>query len=294
MKKLLLLGTLVIGGLTTNAQTTLFSDDFESYENFEFNQVGDWTLIDQDGAQQYGFQGVAFPGEGQPKAFVVFNSTATQPPLSVSATDDWTARSGEKAMVAFASVDAVNNDWMITPAITLGSEGNRLSFWAKAANSTYGAEQFNVRIATEIQDLNSFNTIASVTITESLVWTEYTYNLDDYVGQTVYLAIQCVSNDQFGFVVDDFSVTTGNTVSVDSYLASQFTVFPNPVNDVLSISNTLGAEINAISVTDINGRVVKQINANVEQVNVSDLNAGVYFLNINSTEGNLTKKIVKK
>ncbi|WP_332021049.1 GEVED domain-containing protein, partial [Kaistella sp.] len=34
------------------------------------------------------------------------------------------------------------------------------------------------------------------------------YNLNSYSGQQVYIAIQCTSDDQFGFAVDDFKVVT--------------------------------------------------------------------------------------
>lgn len=98
------------------------------------------------------------------------------------------------------------------------------------------------------------------------------------------------------FMVDDFSVTTASA-SVDSALAGSFSVYPNPATDVLNISNSINAEINAITITDLNGRTVKQITANGSvdsQINISDLNAGVYFVNINSNEGSLTKKIIKK
>lgn len=84
--------------------------------------------------------------------------------------------------------------------------------------------------------------------------------------------------------------------SVDSALAGSFSVYPNPVKDMLNISNSIGAEINSVTVSDINGRTVKQVAANgVEsQINIADLNAGVYFVNINSNQGSLTKKIVKQ
>ena len=53
---------------------------------------------------------------------------------------------------------------------------------------------------------------------------------------------------------------------------------------------------NSISITDLNGRVVKQNSftdvTNV-QVNVSDLASGVYMMNITSDKGSVTKKIIK-
>lgn len=276
-----------------NAQTVLFEDSFETYDDFAIENIGDWTLVDVDGSSVYGFQGVSFPNSGVPKAYIVFNSTTTVPALTPSDTSDWSARTGSKAMASFASTTPTNNDWLISPQITLGSTGNELKFWAKAADATYGQEQFNVLISTSGTNTGDFTSIASVTINNIITWTEYTYGLDDYAGQSIYIAIQCVSDDQFGFLVDDFSITTTDSASIDTALAGSFSVYPNPAKDVLNISNSIGAEITAVTVSDINGRTVKQFGS-VSQINISDLNAGVYFVNISSNEGSLTKKVVKQ
>jgi len=76
-----------------------------------------------------------------------------------------------------------------------------------------------------------------------------------------------------------------------------FVVYPNPVNDIVNISlavNTVEIEINKVTVSDVNGRIVKEFNSNLNQLNVSDLNSGVYFLNIETQNGKATKKIVKQ
>lgn len=71
-------------------------------------------------------------------------------------------------------------------------------------------------------------------------------------------------------------------------------VYPNPATTVLNISNENNLEITAMSVTDINGRVVRNQKGSDTQIDVQDLNAGVYFLTIESTEGMTTKKFVKQ
>jgi hypothetical protein len=111
---------------------------------------------------------------------------------------------------------------------------------------------------------------------------------------------------------------TGNTVSVTSKFdnilananaienllgssdfnleASNFSVSPNPANDFINVSNTDNILVNGISITDLNGRVVKQNtyeNVSNIQVNVSDLSSGVYMMSIKSDKGSVTKKIVK-
>ena len=44
----------------------------------------------------------------------------------------------------------------------------------------------------------------------------------------------------------------------------------------------------------MNGRTVKEVKGMVEQISISELNAGVYFLKINSNQGTGSSKIIKK
>jgi hypothetical protein len=95
-------------------------------------------------------------------------------------------------------------------------------------------------------------------------------------------------------IVDTFSVT--QTLSVNEFLNSKFSVSPNPANNFISISNAENILVSGISITDLNGRVVKQNtynNVSDIQINVSDLASGMYMLNIISDKGSFTKKIVK-
>ena len=73
-------------------------------------------------------------------------------------------------------------------------------------------------------------------------------------------------------------------------------VYPNPVADFANI-NLLDANINAITVVDINGRVVKQGNSSEVlngKIDLSDLTAGIYFMTIDTDKGVSTEKIIKK
>jgi|UPI000486C372 hypothetical protein len=78
--------------------------------------------------------------------------------------------------------------------------------------------------------------------------------------------------------------------------ATVFSVSPNPADDLITISSAENILVNSISITDLNGRVVKQKSySNIVdfQVNVSDLASGVYMMNITSEKGSVTKKIIK-
>lgn len=70
------------------------------------------------------------------------------------------------------------------------------------------------------------------------------------------------------------------TTSINSIAAKglTFSIVPNPANNTISINGIdMNSNVN-ITVTDIYGRMVKSINNAGAQINISDLNSGVYFL----------------
>jgi hypothetical protein len=87
---------------------------------------------------------------------------------------------------------------------------------------------------------------------------------------------------------------TETPASSDDFTTSRFNIYPNPTKDLLNISNSNNFEIKNISVTDINGRTVKNQAGSLNQINVADLNAGVYFVTIEAAEGKTTKKFIKQ
>ena len=87
-----------------------------------------------------------------------------------------------------------------------------------------------------------------------------------------------------------------SVASVKNILASSINVFPNPANDVVSVTNTSSALIKGIQIADLNGRTVKSVSytgLSNAQVNVSDLSSGIYMMTISSDRGTITKKVVK-
>ena len=88
---------------------------------------------------------------------------------------------------------------------------------------------------------------------------------------------------------------TGANLRTDSFLASKFTIYPNPANDIISISSD-NLVFDNILLTDINGRKIKETATNSVinyNLNISDLNSGVYFMKIKTADGILDKKIIK-
>lgn len=299
MKKILL-SVLFLSSIGASAQITIFEDSFETYTDFAITGVGGWTVTDLDLLTTYGIEqgtpavSVVFANSGAPMAFMVMNSSATVPVLNAAA---WAGKTGAKCMAAMAGIPTAtviaNNDYLISPQIQLGLSGNTVKFWAKSISTSY-PEKFKVGISTTGTAPANFTMITPTAgVTPTTSWVEYSYPLDAYQGQNVYIAIQCLSVDAFALLIDDFKVSA-TVLSTENFFKSNFAVYPNPATDVINISNVNGLEITKSTITDINGRIVKEINSSVNSINVSDLTTGVYFLNVTTTTGNGTTKIVKK
>ena len=71
-------------------------------------------------------------------------------------------------------------------------------------------------------------------------------------------------------------------------------VYPNPVNTILTVSAT--ESMNAIRIVDLTGKVVAEYNGNgiTQEINVEDLKAGIYTIQIETAAGNSSKQFVKK
>jgi len=86
-------------------------------------------------------------------------------------------------------------------------------------------------------------------------------------------------------------------VSVRDFISSKFNVFPNPVTDVVTVTNSESIGIEQIEIFDISGKTVKSLSFNNEnevQLNLGDFASGMYLLHIKTNEGVAVKKVVKK
>ena len=93
------------------------------------------------------------------------------------------------------------------------------------------------------------------------------------------------------------SVTAKWGVNVNEYSHdTNVTVYPNPTNDKIYIVTE--AEIEEVVVYTITGVIVGQQSTDNRQqtlsIDLSELNAGIYFIKINTEEGNIVKRIIKQ
>ena len=223
------------------------------------------------------------------------------------------------AIVNFNSTTGANtiSNWLISPSITV-QNGDIVSFYTRKGTDGTGdfPDRLELRMSTAATTINpstgptdvgSFTTVG-VTVNPTLVagfvypktWTQYSYTVSGLTGATPvkfgfrYFVTNGgpsgANSDIIG--IDTFSVD--RTLGTADFFKSNFTIYPNPANSVINISNPNSLEITSASITDVNGRIVKQLNSSVESLNVSDLNAGVYFLKVSTADGSGTTKFLKQ
>lgn len=305
MKKLLF-SAILLQSLALSSQVTLLNESFDSFEDFAITGFGEWQTLDLDGRPTYsGGGGVQWPNRFQPQAYIIFNPTvaevtnAAAPIPPSNEVRNFDPHSGMKYAACWAAQPAgtiYNNDWLITPSLTLGTSGNELSLWVKAMSNTYGNEKYNIGIYEgdgTPSGSDDFTIISGSQPLEATYpeWEEKTFNLDAYAGKTVRIGVQCVSQDAYMFMVDDVKVTTA-TLSTSEWDLDKSIHVENPTSGQVKV--VTDKKLRYIKVFDAVGRLVAEVHGKHE-VDITKAPSGVYYLNILTDENKvLTKKLIKK
>ena len=292
MKKITLLAAVFVA-FTMNAQVTIWEESFEDYEDFDITILGAYQW-DLDESPTYGAQDFDFENEEYVGTAIVFNSSAMTDadPNDPQDRTIWNARTGEKGLYMIAATSLLNDDYIITPRIDLTSvNAAQFSFWAKSLTEDYGLERFHVLLSTTSSNYFDFTVeLSDGELQAPLEYTEYSYDLSDYEGQMVYLAIHYVAQDSFVFQMDDFSVQ-GNILGIEDNLFNNFNHYITNNNLVMSASSSL----ENIELYNLLGQEVfsKSLSNTNETINIASLDTGIYIAKVSIQGKSKSFKIVK-
>ena len=224
MKKTLLWIVLAASMLVfnANAQTTIFSEDFETGV-----LPAGWTLIDADNDGN-GWEPET-PGHGNDYNGYACMSSGSQ-----------------------------SDNWLVTPAIHLGSSSS-LTFYRATGFFTQG--HYGVYISTTSPtDVSSFTQLFQETpVSSSYAWTLQTLSLGDYDNSTVYIAFRHFNTTSTGpIMIDDIEVTS--TMSSPIIMAT-----PASLQFLNVTANTYSApQLVTVNTVNVTGGVTATVNAPFE------------------------------
>ncbi|TYQ00196.1 putative secreted protein (Por secretion system target) [Tenacibaculum adriaticum] len=93
------------------------------------------------------------------------------------------------------------------------------------------------------------------------------------------------------FVFDNLIIATSNsTLSTTNYITETIKMYPNPVDNILYLKNI--GNLKGTKIYNSLGQLVSETKK--EEIDFSNFNKGIYFLQVNSDKGVETKKIIKK
>jgi hypothetical protein len=214
-----------------------------------------------------------------------------------------------------AGMSGTISNWLISPVVSLVN-GDVIKFYTRAgANFSSTPDRLEMRLSTTgnastipttgAADLGSFTSLA-VSVNPTLApnlypvtWTEFTYTVTGLPNATDcklafrYFVTNGGPTGANGNAIWVDALTINRTLSTDTFFKDNLEIYPNPISNVLNISTKTNLTIEAIQITDINGRIVEETKQSTNTINTSELNTGVYFLRITTNQGTGTTKIIK-
>ncbi|MCS7258200.1 MAG: choice-of-anchor J domain-containing protein, partial [candidate division WOR-3 bacterium] len=128
-----------------------------------------------------GFEGTTFP----PTGWVVYNADNGTQQWSRNTTYPRTGTAA--ASCRYESSTLQNNDWLVTPRITVQPNAV-LKFWYRNTSTSTPSDQLVIRLSTTDNAITSFTTVLDSFSVSTLTYTEKVISLNSYAGQNVYIA----------------------------------------------------------------------------------------------------------
>ncbi|MDP2160613.1 MAG: T9SS type A sorting domain-containing protein [Flavobacterium sp.] len=186
-----------------------------------------------------------------------------------------------------------------SPLITIpaGATNINLNWAATSLGATAFLEDYRVHLSpTGGSQVANFTTLL-IDVNNELNTGNYRIQAlsNDLAGTSFRIAFQNDSIDQYVMFLDNITITATLPLSTNEFFANNLKIYPNPTKDIIDLS-TSTTLINNVSVTDLNGRIVKSFNLNgisQTELNVSDLTSGMYFVSVETDLGKGTTKIIK-
>ncbi|MDE5574752.1 MAG: T9SS type A sorting domain-containing protein [Bacteroidales bacterium] len=286
--------------------------DFESCLDFAtegFNPA--WTSFSFDNSPvlplrhvlDAEFHYVDFPGSETDLGFIAFNPYATEPSmLFYEFYNACRPHSGQRfgASLAISNSDVNKDDWLVSPKLKMPAQNTQLSMWVRSFGNL--RESYEIWVSqgsgdpmdldfVRVYPEDDYETLKAA----SEKWENVVFNLNQYNGKDIHVAIRCMSPDATMFMIDD--IVIGENAANEQAQSADFrvTVHPNPVQDMLTILSP-DASIKEVAIFNLSGMLIHQSAGNLGtgnyRFNASGLMSGMYFARITTDKGTAIRKFI--
>jgi len=311
MKKALLTGLAALP-LLLSAQTIYFEDDFEAYvpDSFLCTQTTDWQTWSNDpGSTEDVMVSTTTAAMGVQSVFIEGSSGGGPQDLLLPLGDQTSGQWSAQFYIYVAPVNGgyfnfqktadPGTEWAMDVFFNADGSGyivqNDIEFGFSYTNGSW--VHVDVRI-----DLDTDQASCSI---EGVIVHEWQWTIDNQgdPGLNQLGGINFFGLADTGtalYYIDEVVIYGPDAfaTSIDENEAISFDMYPSPVNDILNIS-VEDPQNMYINIYDVTGKVVMEniamsIGMGTSTVDVSDLEVGVYLLEMNNGEQRFAKRFVKE
>jgi len=130
-------------------------------------------------------------------------------------------------------------------------------------------------------------------------WVKETISLSNYIGQQILFRFRLVSDNSInkdGFYFDDLKVSVlSPTSAVAENNLTGINIYPNPSDSTIQIKLPSNKQKFNMDIYDVAGQLImQQTVSNSEQIDISRMNKGLYFIRIYSDKVSRNIKFIKK
>ena len=88
---------------------------------------------------------------------------------------------------------------------------------------------------------------------------------------------------------EDYTINIVSNLSLDDFNQDQFSIYPNPSQNVVNIESKNNLIIESVKIVDLSGKLIIEKNQNTNQVDIENLSNGMYIVEV-ASEGRIYKK----
>lgn len=179
--------------------------------------------------------------------------------------------------------------YVALPAMSTLQSGNyRLKFDAKASVSANGILQIGyLDTSGNFAELTTFSVPTSGTVYP------FSFDLPALPAGVSQLALKNPGTPANSLSIDNLSYELKTLATSEVAKKDPLKIYPNPFSDVIHISDI--EKVKSISVVDVSGRMVRNVEKVSSELNLSELQMGVYILDVQYKDGTrASHKIIKK
>ncbi|GIQ61005.1 hypothetical protein Flavo103_41410 [Flavobacterium collinsii] len=287
MKKTILLFVLAFISVVSSAQVTVWEDNFDDAD------LAGWTLLDrdEDGINWIARKNINLDESG---SAIVDGEHSILGNYLMNLDD-------------LSTVVRLVENWAITPVINLSQHsGKKLQLVLNAQTSIYDTNQDLLVYGSTSKDPDTFTLLSTLKLQRQTEleaeFKDYSVDISQYAGESVvYLAVSNVADENLnfiGFEIDKVSIVAGGNLGIGDHTLDKNRSFlaENPVKEnlELQLADQFKDNKTALKIYNAAGNLVKEVNYNNQNISVSDLPQGFYFLLITNNTNSQTIKFIKK